>query len=147
MVAGFYEFAFPREHSPRANYLCRIDHASSYFVGFHSRASHCASAIYSGVILVATRSRYLIDWPVCPRLRHIVQGSERARNADRGRCSRPARLNLRPPKTAENMRDVGRADPKTPGLNSRPYWPGGRRLTRGGVASRSVAACRLSAAS
>ncbi len=27
MVAGFHEFAFPREHSPRANYLCRIDHA------------------------------------------------------------------------------------------------------------------------
>ena len=27
--------------------------------------------------------------------------------------------------TTENRRDVGRADPKTPGLNSGPYWPGG----------------------
>jgi hypothetical protein len=35
-----------------------------------------------------------------------------------------ARLNLRT-KTAENRRDVGRTDPKAPGLNSRPYWPGG----------------------
>jgi hypothetical protein len=34
-------------------------------------------------------------------------------------------------KTAENRRDVRRADPKTPGLNSRPYWPGGRRMGAG----------------
>ena len=37
-------------------------------------------------------------------------------------------------------------DPKTPGLNSRPLAEG-RRMTRGGVASRSVAAYRVSAAS
>jgi hypothetical protein len=78
-----------------------------------------------------------VDWPVYPRLRHIVQGSERAQCGPRLAWS----------KTAENRRDVGRADPKTPGLNSRPYRPGGRRMTRGGVASRSVAACKLSAAS
>jgi hypothetical protein len=34
-------------------------------------------------------------------------------------------------KTAENRRDVGRADPKTPGLNSRLYWPGGGGEWRG----------------
>jgi len=47
------------------------------------------------------------------------------------------------PKTAENRPDLGRADPKTPGPNSRPYWPGGVAWTRGGVASRSVATYKL----
>ena len=41
------------------------------------------------------------------------------------------RLAHLPPKTAENRRDLGRADPKTPGPNSRPYWPGGRRMDAG----------------
>ena len=61
------------------------------------------------------RCSSLVDWPVYPRLRYIVQGSERAQCGPRLAWS----------KTAENRRDVGRADLKTPGLNSRPYWPGG----------------------
>ena len=51
-------------------------------------------------------------------------GRQMTRNAGRGWRSHPGPTYLRPPKTAENRRDVGRADLKTPGLNSRPYWPG-----------------------
>ena len=57
-------------------------------------------------------------------------------------------LICRTKKTAERRRDVGRMDPKAPGLNSRPYWPGERRMTRGGVrvsvrrSLQAVSGCR-----
>ena len=53
---------------------------------------------------------------------HCAGVRARAMRAEAGVVA-TARLNLRP-KTAENRRDVGRTDPKAPGLNSRPYWPG-----------------------
>ena len=34
-----------------------VGRSRSYFVGFHSRAIRCASAIWSGVIFLATSSR------------------------------------------------------------------------------------------
>ena len=59
------------------------------------------------------RCSSLVDWPVYPRLRHIVQGSERARNAGRGWRGRPGPTYFAAPKRAGNRRDVGRADSKT----------------------------------
>ena len=46
------------------------------------------------------RCSQLIDWPVYPRLRHIVQGSEHARNAGRGWRGRP-RAHFAPPNNGE----------------------------------------------
>jgi hypothetical protein len=57
------------------------------------------------------------------------------------------RLAHLPPKPWRIGGMLGERTRRPPALNSRPYWPGGRRMTRGGVASRSAAACRLSAAS
>jgi hypothetical protein len=55
---------------------------------------------------------------------HCAGVRARAQCGPRLACSPRPDL-FRATKTAENRRDVGRADPKTPGLNSTPYWPGG----------------------
>lgn len=45
--------------------VMRITWRAAYFVGFHSRASRCASAICAGVILALNSSR--------PLIAHVVQ--------------------------------------------------------------------------
>ena len=48
--------------------------STRYFVGFHSRASRCASAICAGVILAATLSRFFAATPApcaAAKLYHI----------------------------------------------------------------------------
>ena len=63
---------------------------------------------------------------VAPRLAHTMRASNDTQCGPRlTRLPRPDLICGPKTKTAENGRDVGRADPKTPGLNSRPYWPGG----------------------